>query len=328
MTSHESYRQPSQMKRVDGNVRQVGFELEFSGVTLDDTANVLKKRLNGKVVYQTEAELVLELPSIGKVTVELDWAFLKRKAAESEKSGQPDEWLKPLSQAAGLLVPVEVVCPPVPMDKLEQLDPLVDLLRELGAQGTEETMIAAYGVHINAEIPELDARCLHAYLRAFSLLQWWLVHVHEVNTARKISPYIGLYPEAYVVELIEMKDPDMGTLFSTYLDHNPTRNRALDMLPMLAEIDEQRVKRVVDDAKIKARPTFHYRLPNCQIERSGWSLAHSWNIWCVVEALANNGQALDELGKAFLKARLPVVGVNRKRWVEFVDEWLKDQGLV
>ncbi|WP_432698388.1 amidoligase family protein [Marinobacterium sp. YM272] len=328
MSSHATYRQPPRLEREDGETRQVGFELEFSGVTLDETADALNQQLNGRVVYQTEAELVLEIPSIGKLTVELDWAFLKRKAAESEKSGQPEEWLKPLSQAASLLVPVEVVCPPVAMDQLERLDPLIDILRKLGAQGTEESLIAAYGVHINPEIPTLDASCLYPYLKAFSLLQWWLVEAHEVNTARKISPYIGLYPEAYVVELIEQDQPDMDALFAAYLEHNPTRNRALDLLPLLAELDEQRVQRAVGDAKVKARPTFHYRLPNCQIERPEWSLADSWNLWCVVEALADQPEALDELGQAFLDARIPLIGVNRRSWVEFVDAWLKDHGLV
>ncbi|SEG29510.1 amidoligase family protein [Marinobacterium lutimaris] len=327
MTSHAPYRQPARLTGSDGEVRKVGFELEFSGVTLDDTANALKQKLDGNIVYQTEAELVLELPSIGKLTVELDWAFLKRKAAESAEKGEPEEWLKPLSQAAGLLVPVEVVCPPVAIDKLERLDELVDILRDLGAQGTEESLIAAYGVHINAEIPQLNAPCMHAYLKAFSLLQWWLVEAHEVNTARKISPYIGLYPEAYVVELLEMSEPDMDQLFATYLEHNPTRNRALDMLPLLAEIDESRVQDAVGDAKVNARPTFHYRLPNCQIERPGWSPADSWNVWCVVEALANDPQALEELGQAFLDARLPVIGVNRRSWVEFITRWLQDREL-
>ncbi len=328
MSSQASYRQPARLMNSEGEIRKVGFELEFSGVTLDDTANALNQKLNGKIIYQTEAELVLELPSVGKLTVELDWSFLKRKAAESAEKGEREEWLKPLSQAAGLLVPVEVVCPPVAIDKLERLDALVDILRELGAQGTEESLIAAYGVHINAEIPELDAGCMHAYLKAFSLLQWWLVEAHEVNTARKISPYIGLYPEAYVVELLEMAAPDMDALFASYLDHNPTRNRALDMLPLLAEIDETRVHEAVGDAKVNARPTFHYRLPNCQIEHQEWSLADSWNLWCVIEALASSGEDLDELGRAFLDARLPVIGVNRKSWVEFVDAWLKDHGLV
>ena len=39
--------------------------------------------------------------------------------------------------------------------------------------GTEELLIAAYGVHVNTEIPRLDTEALFSYLRAFAVLQWW-----------------------------------------------------------------------------------------------------------------------------------------------------------
>jgi hypothetical protein len=100
------------------------------------------------------------------------------------------------------------------------------------------------------------------------------------------------------------------------------------MLPMLAEIDEDRVRNTVDDPKIKARPTFHYRLPNCHIERPGWSLAGAWNTWCIVEYLANRKDDLDALADAFMDADRLILGVSRKRWVEYIDQWLKDHALV
>ncbi|WP_027853891.1 amidoligase family protein [Marinobacterium litorale] len=327
MTPGQEYRLPSRLEKQDGSVRRVGFELEFSGISLADTSAALCRSLNAEVRSRTEAEQVLEAPGLGKFNVELDWEFLKRKAAESGEAGENEEWLRRLSQAAGLLVPVEVVCPPVAMDRLSELDTLVEALRSAGAQGTEESLIAAYGVHINPEIPALEAGLLHDYLRAFVLLQWWLVEVHEVNAARRISPYIGLYPEAYVHRLLTVQNPDMATLIDDYLSHNPTRNRALDLLPLLAEVDEQRVRQVVEDPKIKSRPTFHYRLPNCQIERPGWSLAQSWNRWWVVEKLAERPDALKQLGDAFVAAEKPVLGVNRRGWVEHIDQWLKDQEL-
>ncbi|MBR9884605.1 MAG: hypothetical protein GYB21_13510, partial [Oceanospirillales bacterium] len=214
------YRLPNKVRTQDGEVRRVGFELEFSGVTLEETAKALKEQLNGRVLSQTEAELELELPELGTFNIELDWDFLKRKAAKSDADNSAEQWLKPLSQAAHLLVPVEVVCPPIPVDQLDRLDTLVETLRSLGAQGTEESLIAAYGVHINPELPSLDAATLHDYMRAFCLLQWWLVDAHEVNPARKISPYIDLYPHEYQVALFEAVNPDMDTQFNLYLTHN------------------------------------------------------------------------------------------------------------
>jgi hypothetical protein len=326
MTQSE-YRLPSRLTKADGSPRQVGFELEFSGITLNRTGEVVQQSLKGRVTEQTEAEQVIECDGFGPFNIELDWAFLKRKAAEREEAGTEDEWLHRLSQAAELLVPVEVVCPPIPLAQMDSLDPLVKALREAGAQGTEESLIAAYGVHVNPEIPDRSATTLFNYLRAFALLQWWLVEAHQVNTARKISPYVGLYPEHYVCLLLSRKAPDIDQIFADYLTCNPTRNRALDLLPLLSDFDAERVQRAVDDPRINARPTFHYRLPNCQIEREGWSLAEAWNRWWVVESLAEQAQALDELGARFLASQKPLLGVKRKDWVEFIDRWLHDHGL-
>ena len=115
----------------------------------------------------------------------------------------------------------------------------------------------------------------------------------------------------------------MDEIFADYLEHNATRNRALDLLPMMAEIDEDRVRRAVDDPKIKARPAFHYRLPNCHIEREDWSLSQPWNVWWVVEELAQRPDDLRDLGAKFLEAERPVLDVSRADWVAFLDQWLK-----
>jgi hypothetical protein len=205
---------------------------------------------------------------------------------------------------------------------------MVSELRRAGAIGTEESLIAAYGVHINTEIPRLDADTLFAYLRAFAILQWWLVDAHEVDATRKVSPYVDLHPEVYLREILSKSESTMDEIFTNYLDHNASRNRALDLLPMLAEIDSDRVRVAVDDPKIKARPAFHYRLPNCHIERPDWSLASSWNTWCVFERLADRKDDLDALAAEFLAAGRAILGVGRNDWVKFIDRWLKDCALV
>lgn len=319
---------PPRIKRDDGSTRRVGFELEFSGIDLDATAAALQSSLGAALTSKTAAERVLQVEHLGEFTVELDWAYLKRKAAEEGHSASDEEWLERLGETAAALVPVEVVCPPIPVTDLADLDPMVAALREAGAIGTEESLVAAYGVHVNPEIPALDAATLHAYIRAFSLLQWWLVEHHAVDATRKLSPYIDLYSEAYVERVLGTSQPDMDEIFAAYLEHNASRNHALDLLPLLAEIDEARVQDVVDDARVKARPTFHYRLPDCDIERADWSLAEAWNAWCVVEKLAAQPEALDTLAAKYLEAKRFLLGVKRKAWVEQVDRWLQDHGLV
>lgn len=305
----------------------VGFELEFSGLSLEQTAETILSSLGGKLEGGTAAEQIVHVESLGDFNVELDWDFLKQKAAENaqnEESGKNEDWLDPLSKAASLLVPVEIVCPPIPITNLNALDPMVAALRKAGAAGTAESLFAAYGVHINTEIGHLDAATLFDYLRAFSLLQWWLVEAHNIDTTRKLSPYINLYPEKYVKRLLTPgTPPGIDTICADYLEYNATRNRALDMLPLLAEIDLELVRSVVDDPKIKARPAFHYRMPNCNIEQPDWSPAQPWNKWWIIEQLAHRSDDLDELSSAFLEAEQPILGVNRNNWVGFIDQWLK-----
>ena len=308
-----------------GDYRRVGFELEFSGVTMEQAVAALADSLGARTREQSVAETLLEVDGLGEFNVELDWAYLKRKAAESGEDKSDEEWLEWLSQAAALLVPVEVVCPPIPLDRLDELEPMIVALRAAGAVGTDESLIAAYGVHINTEIPRLDADPLFAYLRAFALLQWWLVDAHEIDPARRLSPYIDLYPEAYLVQVLERDTASMDDIFADYFAHNATRNRALDLLPLLAEIDADRVREAVDDPRVKPRPAFHYRLQDCHIEKDDWSLHAAWNSWLEVERLAEDRDALARLAGEFLAARRPVIGVKRRDWVETIEQWRRDR---
>lgn len=328
MTDNKTnFKLPRRLCKDDGSPRKVGFELEFSGLELEQTLATLKQALGGKGEQKSAAECSLHVESVGRFNIELDWDYLKRKAEEDEQAQQNGEWVELLAEAANLLVPMEIACPPIPITELDTLLPMVDALRKNGAVGTEESLLAAYGVHINAEIPALDAKTLFDYLRAFALLQWWLVDAHAVDVTRKMSPYIDLYPEAYLNKLLSTPQTSMTQIFADYLEHNASRNRALDLLPLLVHIDKDKVRRAVDDPKIQARPAFHYRLPNCHIERDDWSLTDSWNNWWIVEQLADRSCDLDALSQAFLQAANPLIGVNRSDWVAYIDQWLKENGL-
>lgn len=320
------FRSPPQTATTDGAVRRVGFELEFTGLTLEQAAQQLHNTFGGSLNKDSAAEQSLQTDDFGTFNIELDWDYLKRKAKEARQQDDGHEWVGFLQQAASHVVPLEIVCPPIPLDQLKRLDELVAALRKAGAKGTDDSVIAAYGVHINPELPSLDAATIDRYLKAFALLQWWLVDAHEVDPTRKLSPYVDLYPEAYLEAVLSESNPDMDTLFDQYLKHNATRNRALDLLPLLAEIDEQRVREVVADPKIKARPTFHYRLPNCMVERDDWSLASSWNLWCVVEQLAADPHAIRTLTERFMDRSRPLIGVSRSAWQKDISRWLNDRG--
>lgn len=327
-STKSGFEMPPRTERDDGGKRRVGFELEFSGIGLEVASEALQSSLGAEETSKTAAERLLKVDGLGQFNVELDWAYLKKRAAEEGLSRIEDEWIEQLGRTAAAVVPVEVVCPPIAVTNLDVLDPMIEALRGAGAVGTDESLLAAYGVHINPEVPSLNAATIHAYIRAFAVLQWWLVDELEVDKTRRVTPYIDPYPEAYMTRVLAQPETDMDELFSDYLEHNATRNRALDMLPMLAEIDEARIREAVDDDRVKARPTFHFRLPNCEIDQADWSLAAAWNAWCVVEKLAARPEALDALARQFLDASRPLLGVNRQNWVEQVGEWLDDHGLV
>lgn len=328
MTSPSNFKKPAAVNTDDQQTqRKVGFELEFTCLDLEQTAAVVERVFSGRRTAVTSAACSVEVAALGDFSVELDWDFLKRKTAQ-QNGGKRSDWLDLLSQAATLLVPVEIVCPPIPLDQLHRLDPLITELRRAGAVGTEDSLFAAYGVHINAEVPKLEAACLFDYLRAFALLQWWLAKTHQVDVARRLSPYIDFYPEAYLRRLFSQKAPDLDQLTSDYLLFNPSRNRALDLLPLLAFLDPDKVKKTVSDLKINPRPAFHYRLPNCQIDKSDWSLAVPWNSWWVVEELAQRPTDLDDLARQFLSMERLLIGVSRNDWTEWIDRWLRDHALV
>ena len=100
------------------------------------------------------------------------------------------------------------------------------------------------------------------------------------------------------------------------------------MLPLFAEYDEETVQRAAGSDRIKPRPAFHYRLPDCHIDRDGWSLSQSWDRWCVVEALADDEEALERLTAEFELDYRGLMGVDRKAWVARIDEWIRDRELV
>ncbi|SHE64785.1 amidoligase family protein [Vibrio gazogenes] len=323
-----SFKMPPVTDTQQGAVRKVGFELEFTGLTLEQVIEPLCSILEGQVEQRSAVEFRVHTDDLGTFNLELDWDFLKRKAQTAWQEDDGHQLVDMLHQAALPVVPLEIVSPPIPLDQLEPLNQLIPALRKAGAKGTEDSLIAAFGVHINPELPDLSAATINRYLKAFALLQWWLVEAHDVDPTRRISPYIALYPEAYVKELLIDTSVDLTHLFDSYLKHNPTRNRALDLLPLLAEIDADRVRQVVDDPKIKSRPTFHYRLPDCRIEDADWDLTKSWDLWCVVEQLAADPQAIEMLAARFLQLERPLIGVERKIWVKEISQWLNDQGWV
>ena len=95
----------------------------------------------------------------------------------------------------------------------------------------------------------------------------------------------------------------MDDLIDDYLAANPTRNRDLDLFRSCCIATKQRVRAVLPNEKINARPTFHYRLPDARVSDPGWSIAPDWNRWVAVERLAADRDRLDAVGAAYLRSK-------------------------
>ena len=161
-------------------------------------------------------------------------------------------------------------------------------------------MIYAFGLHINPSLPDRDAATLTQFIQAFLLLHSWIIEASNIDiTRRYLTKYIDPFPHEYMeLVLTDTYAPVMDKLLRDYLQHNPTRNRALDMLPILFEIDSTEVLNSVNEDErnlIKGRPAFHYRLPDCKVNVPGWSVATAWNQWVYIEILAGDQKLLQEL---------------------------------
>ncbi|RBP48718.1 putative amidoligase enzyme [Arenicella xantha] len=308
----------------------MGIEIEFAGLEAKQIADHMQATLGGKINWQSPFVLIVESDELGPFKLEMDSKQIKELGDRSNIQGNPTEaapsfektYIETVSRLAGNLVPWEIVSPPMELSELHRLFPLVDLLRESGAKGTRAAMYYAFGVHLNPEPCELSAEHLLLHLKSFFCLYEWILIEGDVDFSRRVTPYINHFPNEYVLKILDADyHPDMDQLIDDYLEFNPTRNRSLDMLPMFAHIDEPRVKAVVDDDRVNARPTFHYRLPNCEIDDPNWNLNRSIEIWMAVEELALNEQLQTVCNEYHNKLSSVLSGLGEK-WPERLKEML------
>ena len=289
---------PPWLENAEGAPRRVGVELEISGLALDGLAARVADFLQLRVEPAGRYERVLRGDPAGDWGVELDFDLLKKLGREPREAGSLGSDVaaaaeEVLAWAAEALVPLEVVSPPLPFERLMQFEALIEDLRHAGAKGTSDSAINAFGMQFNPELPSFDSHFVVSALKAFACLYDWLYARADIDLSRRVTSYVDPYPVDYVRKLIAADYwPSLPTLIDDYLTHNPTRNRALDMLPLFAFLDEPRVRARTDDVLIKARPTFHYRLPDCEIHKPDWGLYVAWNDWVEVERLAADAPRL------------------------------------
>ncbi|WP_213003987.1 amidoligase family protein [Parahaliea maris] len=317
---------PPRQETATGDPRRVGVELEFSGMDIESIAGIMLSELGGEAEVISPYEQILRDSSLGTFGLELDYGYLKQLGRE--RNIEEDSDLEQFGEAllklvAEQLVPHEIVSPPIAMGDLWQLGDLLQRLRQAGAKGTRHAAVYAFGLHLNPELPDLEAPTILAYMRSFLCLYEWLVEREQVDLSRRITPYIDPFPRKYVTRVLDADySPDLPLLIDDYLKFNATRNRALDMLPLFSHLDAPRVRAAVDDDRVNPRPTLHYRLPNCQVDEGNWSLASPWRNWLQVEALASDERRLALACRAYRQHLDSPAGGLFRDWPEGVSRWL------
>ncbi|MEQ8207353.1 MAG: amidoligase family protein [Woeseia sp.] len=292
---------PAAMQTADGEHRRIGVELEMIGLSVSDVSQIVATRLNGKVREDTPYEHFVTGDDAGEWGVELDYGYLKELGREQPADVEILALINEVAEGvlragAEAVVPVEIVSPPLPMQRLADIQALIARLRTAGAKGSGAGVTYAFGMQFNPELPNLEADTISRYLKAFFCLYDWLAARSKVDLTRRLTGFSAAFPERYVRQVVDPEYwPEQSQLIDDYLSENPTRNRALDMLPLFMHLDEKRLRAVVDDPRVKPRPTLHYRLPNCEIDREDWGVHLAWGDWLVVESLAADRERLDKL---------------------------------
>lgn len=306
MPTLPSLQPPPEPLTRDGRPRRVGVEIEFGDVDAQTVAEVVQDCFGGEIRTIGPHRCQVEGTRFGDFTVELDSSYAHPDEPDASATDEGERALREslaarVGDVVGLWMPHEVVAPPVEIADLPDLDRLVGGLRKRSATGTEQGLAYGFGLQLNPEVVSTEADHLLTVLKAYLILSPWLREDIGIDFTRRLLPYTNKFPERYVRRVVDPAyRPDLDDLIGDYLEATPTRNRELDLLPLFAYIDEERVRAAVPDPHIKARPTFHYRLPNSRVDDPNWGgIVEEWNRWVRVERLAADTAALEEASVAY-----------------------------
>jgi len=330
------YLKPPHIKNSAGEERTVGYEFEFTGIEITEVAQLIKNLYAGKIREISTYEIEVQNTEFGTFKMELDAQLLRDKKYEKvlksigididdikDKDGKE----KKLMDMAATIVPYEIVTPPIPISKMDVIDRLVEKLKEKKVKGTGSSILYAFGMHINPEVPSDDIVSILNHLKAYVLMDPWIRNQSDINMSRRITPFIDPYSEDYIRYILDPTySPDIKTLIKDYFEHDNSRNRALDLLPLFMHIDEKTTLSMIDEELTSARPTYHYRLPNCSFEKKEWTPALEWNRWVEVERLANDEDQLKQLSHDWLKLSKDTMIGFESKWVKKIDDRVKNNG--
>lgn len=331
------FKKPPILQNRKGEIRKVGFELEFANLGIEDSAKIIQDLYGGEIKKEHRFSQQVEGTSVGDFSIKIDLKLLNEKSykktlgrlninLQDVQFGERSLEYEVESAMEGIfktVIPYEITTPPLAITELEKLEKLRQALYEHNAEGTRDFLTNAFATHINPEVPDITPESILSYIRAFLLLYPWLLKKREIDLARRVSTFISPFPSKYVDMVLQPSyKPDINSLIEDYHIHNPDRNRPLDMYPLFAAIKEEKVSSYQDIGNVKSRETYHYRLPNSLLSSPDWSLAEEWNVWVLIEELANDHARLAKMSKDYLELRENTyIGFDNK-WSKQTDEWL------
>ena len=275
-----------------GKPRRVGVEIELAGLTEAQTAGIVQAAWGGDVRARTNHDLTVIGGAYGDVGVELDSVL--RDHANTRIADKLLDWSR-------AIVPVEIVTAPLLPADLAEVDRLIGDLVAAGAEGSHDGLFYGFGMHLNPEVSGTDAAGVLPVVRAFGLMEDWLRAIDPIDPSRRLLAFVDPWPHDLIDLLAadgEVRDID--DLLRAYVRLTPTRNRALDLLPLLEHLRPAALSAVMDPCMLKGgRPTYHYRLPEARIGAPGWSAVYEWNRWVLIERVADNLDLLAQLAEAW-----------------------------
>jgi hypothetical protein len=132
---------PCPLHTDDGRIRRVGVELEFGGMSREAATEAVIEAFGGEARRDHEHRFTV-FTDLGDFDVTYDTALLYEpegarlldRIGLGEGIKNAAEWL--LKQFGGGVLPLEIGTPPLPVDRLADLDQLENALRDRKAMGT------------------------------------------------------------------------------------------------------------------------------------------------------------------------------------------------
>lgn len=332
----KNYWKPAILKNSAEEPRRVGFELEFGSLTVKETAEALQNSLGGNLQENNPFDMEIINSSVGKLKIERDAELLKSVSYREVLSKinvtfDPDTLGREIEQGvdrlSSLLIPCEIVTEPLIFGDFPKLNEIVKVLNGLDVKGTQDSLFYAFGLHMNPSVPNLNIQTLVTYMQSFLLLTDWIIEDARIDFSRRFfTSFIDPFPNSYVEKVLDPNyDSTVEKFIDDYLEFNPSRNRALDLLPVLCEIDMDRVLAGVkteERSLVNGRPAFHYRLPDCRLGDDKWSIADEWNRWWYVETISSDNNLRAKLMDLWDKNKKQFFMTRKKQWIDTVKDFL------